>query len=389
MLKKKTLTALLSFAILTSTTILASNVNQTFLKHLKTFDAKASSYDMKNLSGQYTSWAISPYNKKSSINLYNAWKKFKKKKDIVVAVIDTGIDSNHKFLNKNIHVLQGKLSSNNYGVDFSKFSKNKNTPEDSHGHGTHVAGVIKSVFPDVRIVSLKYYSTNPKATGQDNLNSTIDALRYAVDNNVDIINYSGGGPEPSMEELKILKNAEKKGILVVAAAGNEESNIDNKKNAYYPASYRLSNIITVTAHDQDINILPSSNFGKKTVDISAPGYRIKSSFPSNRSSYLTGTSQATAFVTGVAALIKSQFPNISYNDLREIIIESASKHKKLAARCISGGILDADNAIKLASKRMAKVGIKRGVAEKSRTPNSIDFNRKRIIPGRIFYRKAK
>jgi len=136
----------------------------------------------------------------------------------------------------------------------------------------------------------------------------VEALKYAVDHNVDVINYSGGGPEPAAEELRVLKEAERKGILVVAAAGNEESNIDDKKKAYFPASYGLKNIITVTAHDEDLRILPSSNYGRSSVDIFAPGYRIKSSLQNGRTGYLTGTSQATAFVTGVAALIKSEYP---------------------------------------------------------------------------------
>ena len=129
-----------------------------------------------------------------------------------------------------------------------------------------------------------------------NLNSTIEALDYAVRKNVDIINYSGGGPESSERELRILKDAMRRGILIVAAAGNEKSNIDYKENAYYPASYGLPNIITVTAHDKNAKLIPSANYGKQTVDISAPGNRIKSIFPDNQIGFLSGTSQATAFV---------------------------------------------------------------------------------------------
>src|SRR5690606_27261379 len=129
----------------------------------------------------------------------------------------------HAFLKDNIHVISGKPGPGNYGVDFSG-AKVTNTPADQHGHGTHVAGIVKSIFPEVKILALKYY--NPKATGQANLDATIKALKFAVDNNVDVINYSGGGPEASVEELRVLKEAEKKGILVIAAAGNERSNID-------------------------------------------------------------------------------------------------------------------------------------------------------------------
>lgn len=331
-------------------------------------------FDLDELSSRYASWGIATYNR-SSINLKNAWKSFKKKSDVTVAVIDTGIDPSHPFLKKNIYVTAGNPGPNNFGMDFSKDADNKNTPFDTHGHGTHVAGIVKSVYPDAKILTLKYY--NPNASGQDNLNSTIDALRYAVKMGVDIINYSGGGPEPSLEELKILKEAEKKQILVVAAAGNEESNIDIKSNAYYPASYGLSNIIAVTAHDKRTQVLNSSNFGRKSVDISAPGYRIKSSLPNGRAGYLTGTSQATAFVSGVAALIKAEFPSITTRQIKAIINKSAYKEINLMSKCISGGKLDAAEAMKISRKLMSG-NHKIRVSAYERDPSSIHFRSPKI-----------
>ena len=239
--------------------------------HAKPTSSSNSPFDLLDLNSTYASWGISPANKKSSINLQEAWQILNpSKRKIVVAVIDTGIDPNHSFLSGSLYLKDRKITSSEYGIDFSKDSKNKYTPFDYHGHGTHVAGIIRSVDPSVHLLILKYY--NPEATGKDNLNSTIEALKYAVDNNVDIINYSGGGPEPALEELRILKEAEKKGILIVAAAGNEESNIDQKKSAYYPASYGLSNIITVSAYDMQLSMLSVSNYGKYSVDIFAPEY---------------------------------------------------------------------------------------------------------------------
>lgn len=304
-------------------------------------------FDSKELTSTYSSWGISPQNP-ANINLLEAWKKFKKNRDIIVAVVDTGIDPTHPFLKNNIYVKNGIVAEDNFGMDFSKDRKNKGTPFDRHGHGTHVSGIVKSIFPEVKIMSLKYF--NPNASGLDNLNSTVEALKYAVDNNVDVINYSGGGPEASQEEFAILKEAEKKGIIVVAAAGNEESNIDDKKKAYFPASYGLKNIIAVTAHDEDLKILNSSNYGKNSVDIFAPGYRINSSTPNGRSGYLTGTSQATAFVTGVVALIKSNYPNISSDKIKSIIQASAKKEKFMDGKCITGGRIDASQALVLAAE---------------------------------------
>lgn len=334
---------------------------------------------------RYASWGVKPSNTKSSINLAKAWKKFEQKKEIVVAVVDTGIDPNHPFLKDNIYVPNGASSSTNYGIDFSKGRKYATRPFDTHGHGTHVSGIVKSVFPKVKILPLKYY--NRTASGKDNLDSTIQALKYAVDQGVDIINYSGGGPEPDLEELEILKKAERKGILIVAAAGNEESNIDNKKNAYFPASYKLSNIITVTAHDQNLQVLSSSNYGKVSVDIAAPGSRIKSAVPRSRANFLTGTSQATAFVSGVAAMLKAQFPNLKPHDLKKIITLSAKKEFTLIGKCRSEGRLDATRAQSLATQMFRQNNDKRTFAKAKKQQKRNIANSKES--GKIIYRLKK
>ena len=333
-------------------------------------------FDPKDLTSTYVSWGVNP-NNPSSINLLDAWKQFKKKREIVVAVVDTGIDREHPFLENNIFVETGKVDPSNFGVDFSKDKKAKGMPTDNHGHGTHVSGIIKSIYPDVKILALKYY--NPNASGVDNLNSTVEALRYAVEHNVDIINYSGGGPEAASEELRVLKEAERKGILVVAAAGNEESNIDDKKKAYFPASYGLKNIITVTAHDEDLKILNSSNYGQISVDIFAPGYRIKSSLQNGRSGYLTGTSQATAFVTGVAALIKAEYPQITTEKIKEIIKASAKKEITMEGKCATGGRLDAGSALALAAQVAGESNAQRRLANAAK---------ENVKEGKIIYRIA-
>ena len=308
-------------------------------------------FSIEILKGKYSNWGVSPLNTQSSINLSSAWKIYKYEKKVVVGVIDTGIDPKHTFLAPNVYVRKGKVDQRNFGVDFSHGTPTS-SPWDTHGHGTHISSIIKSVFPKVKLLSLKYF--NPKASGKQNLDATVQAIKYAVDHKVDIINYSGGGPRPSPEELAALKQAMKKGILVVAAAGNEESNIDKKTHAYYPASYNLDNILTVTAHDQSLKILSSSNYGKNNVDIAAPGYRIRSALPQNRSGFLTGTSQATAFVTGIAALIKSQFPHLSSKSIKEIILRSAKKEPTLLGTSKTEGRADAVKALRLAIRRNQK-----------------------------------
>lgn len=369
---KKTITTqlttliLLSFSVsVAAQTTLNSELLRQVLKPESQVQAtkQTSSFDLQELNSTYASWGIDPTNNLSGINLKPAWENFVKNREVIVAVIDTGIDPNHPFLKNNMYIPGGIASATNYGFDFSKNRNDEAQPFDTHGHGTHVAGIIKSVHPEVKILTLKYY--NPQASGQDNLNSTIEALRFAVEKNVDIINYSGGGPEPSLEELRILKLAEKKGILVVAAAGNEESNIDQKSNAYYPASYGLSNIITVTAHDQNLQTLASSNYGKKSVDISAPGHRIKSSLPNSRAGFLTGTSQATAFVSGVAALLKSQFSELNTDHLKQLIVQSAKTGPTFVDKTSSGGMLDAEKAQKLAQQLNGQLSQNRGIATRT------------------------
>lgn len=345
---KATLKSFVSFALIGSIT-LSTWANTT----APVAAAASSTYPQELLESRFASWGIDPARPLTSINLKESWTKFKKNQDVVVAVIDTGIQLDHPFLAENIYVRQGKKSAENYGLDFS--SKIPSTkPVDIHGHGTHVAGIVKSVFPEVKILALKYY--NPQASGQQNLESTVRALEYAVKMNVDIINYSGGGPEPSTEELRVLKEAEKKGIIIVAAAGNERSNIDDKKNAYYPASYGLSNIITVGAHDEEMQIIPSSNYGKNSVDIAAPGHRIRSAIPQGGAGVMTGTSQATAFVTGVAALVKAKYPRFTSDQIRNIILSSSVKVKNFEGKILGGGKLDAARAIEMADSVQTRLG---------------------------------
>ena len=151
-----------------------------------------SCYPVELLESRFASWGVDPARPLTSINVKESWTKFKKNRDVIVAVIDTGIQADHPYLAENIYVRQGKKGAENYGMDFSTKTPNFK-PIDIHGHGTHVAGIVKSVFPEVKILALKYY--NPQASGQQNLESTVKALEYAVRMNVDITNYAGGEPE--------------------------------------------------------------------------------------------------------------------------------------------------------------------------------------------------
>ncbi len=256
-----------------------------------------------------------------------AWSITRGSKKVIVAVIDTGIDIHHEDLKNNLWKNPGETgldakgrnkASNGIDDDGNGFaddiygwnfvSQNAKL-DDNHGHGTHIAGIIgaeagnrkgiSGISPDVSLMILKYY--DPKVPNTDNLKNTIQSINYAVKMGAHVINYSGGGTEFSQEEHDAVAAAEKQGILFVAAAGNERSNSD--EHHYYPADYKLKNIISVTAIDPTTEVLSSSNYGTETVDIAAPGQTILSCLPNNSYGLMTGTSQATAFVTGAAVLV--------------------------------------------------------------------------------------
>ncbi len=253
-------------------------------------------------------------------------------KPVIIAIIDTGADINHSQLKNNIWVNEGESGLDILGNDKGtnkiddddngfvddlhgwNFVDNSNRVNDTHGHGTHMAGIIKKEFLNrnnnnvitsstsptaVRFMILKYY--DPKANQRDAIHYSTQAIKYANKMKANIINYSGGGYESSFKEFAEVLQSQKQGILFVAAAGNGQADTDLKK--YYPASYGLNNIISVAAGNDDGDLVEFSNYGGRTVDIAAPGDAIFSTLPGNKFGSMSGTSQATAFVTGAAARI--------------------------------------------------------------------------------------
>lgn len=304
-------------------------------------------------------WGLINTQARSHINAPCAWEEANERSEVVVAVIDTGIDVTHRNLSNVVWRDPKKPDAAVYGWNFVS---NKPNPIDDHGHGTHVAGLIGAVHDpksgvsgvatNVKIMSIKYYSdANP---GSVNLRNTVKAINYAVENGAQIINYSGGGPEFSEEEYLAIKKAEAKGILFVAAAGNEHQNTDLVENYYYPSAYRISNILSVMATDINNNPLATSNWGKMRVDVAAPGENMFSTLPNGRYGYMSGTSQATAMATGVAALLKSSEPSLTPQEIREIIMESVDRVPVLESRVATGGRINACAAVKLLKERNRK-----------------------------------
>jgi thermitase len=297
-----------------------------------------------SIEGKLKNWGLANLEAKSHIHALDAWKIQEGNRGVIVAVIDTGIDPKHKSLSMNLwHDPKAKET---FGWNFVS---DKANPVDENGHGTHVSGIIgaiadpatgvSGVAHHVSIMPVKYYSdANP---GSVNLRNTVKAINYAVDHGARIINYSGGGPEFSEDEYLAVKKAEAQGVLFVAAAGNEHQNTDKVENYYYPSAYRLTNIISVAATDIHNKLLASSNWGKKNVDVAAPGENIFSTLPGNQYGYMSGTSQATAFVTGMAALLLSQDPTLQPQRLKEIIMASVDQIGELKDKVATGGRVNA------------------------------------------------
>ena len=334
-------------------------------------------------------------------NAPKAWEKLNTRGEgVVIAIIDTGIDVRHPDLQNNLWVNQGEIGTdskgrnkatngvdddgNGYADDVHgwNFVSNNGDLTDNHGHGTHIAGIVAAeggngigvsgVAPKSKVMALKYY--DPSAPGVNNLKNTIKAIEYAIAlkkkgkiKNL-IINYSGGGLEPSREEKKVVELARKNGVLFIAAAGNERANSDQKP--YFPADYELENIISVTAIDKNRNILPSSNFGERSVDLAAPGNNIYSTLPKGAYGFMTGTSQATAFVTGVAALIMAYNSDFKPGHIRRYLTQTGDLDPKLDGKTIYRKRLNTYNALTTLDQGVGLTGV---IAENSANMNRFEF----------------
>lgn len=264
---------------------------------------------------------------------------------VIVAVIDTGIDLKNPLLKNHLWKNPGEIPGNGIDDDGNgliddyhgyNFASSNHNLTDEHGHGTHIAGIIQKVSPNVELMILKYYE--PGAHLQ-NIQNTVKALEYAVKMGAHIINYSGGGSFANPAEKAALEMAARKNILLIAAAGNDGMNNDQK--GFYPASYDLPNIVSVASLGFSQNLLSSSNYGAQSVDIGAPGFDIESLLPGNKKGVMTGTSQATAYVSGVAALALSQNPAIPFSSLKARLTNFVKPIVELNGQIKNAASLDA------------------------------------------------
>ena len=290
----------------------------------------------------------------SNIKAPEAWNISQGSDDVVVAVLDTGIDYNHPDLAANSWINgdeiaeSGQDNDGNGYVDDRRgwdFYNNDSNPYDDHGHGTHCAGTIGAVGNNnlgvagvswrVKLMPVKFLASN----GAGTTFGAIAAIDYASENGADIINASFGGSFKSDAMEAAIARARDRGVLFVAAAGNSASNNDSKPQ--YPANYDVDNIISVAATDSSDKLTFFSNYGALTVDIAAPGLQILSTLPGGGYGYMSGTSMAAPHVAGLAALYKGLNPSASYQEIKNAILSTVDPISALQGKMLYGGRINA------------------------------------------------
>jgi subtilisin family serine protease len=290
-----------------------------------------------------------------------------KKSPLIVAIVDTGIDYTHQDLKDKIWINEDEIPNNNidddengyiddyYGINTlirDKEGKATSDPIDSHGHGTHVAGIIGAtqnnglgVAGIAERVKLMAIRTVP-GRGDEKDVDVIEAFIYAAKQGAKIINCSFG--KDHNEGGKAVKEAidfigTQYGVLVVAASGNSRRNIDSRP--VYPASFQNENLLVVASSSKGNYLSYFSNYGLKSVDLAAPGSSILSTYPGNRYTNLSGTSMASPVVAGVAAEVLSREPSLSPVNLKKILLSSTHKVESFNGKLVSPGRVDLERAL--------------------------------------------
>ncbi len=292
----------------------------------------------------------------ADVNAERAWAITKGSKKVVIAVIDTGIDYNHPDLKDNMWVNSKEIPGNNKDDDGNGYvddiygwnanAKNGN-PMDGNSHGTHCAGTIGAkhgngvgvagVMDDVSLMAVKFLSDE----GSGSLADAVIAIDYATKMNVDIMSNSWGGGGFSQTLEDAIKAAKAKGILFVAAAGNDGTNNDSAP--HYPSNYQVDNVVSVAAHTVGDNMASFTCFGKRTVHVAAPGHNILSTTPNNTYKVYSGTSMATPHVSGVLGLYIAQNGRQDVKAVREKLMATTVPGGAYRKTTISGGRVDAYN----------------------------------------------
>ncbi len=260
---------------------------------------------------------------------------------VLVAVLDTGVDLEHPMIKSQAWKNPGETGADSQGRDkaTNDVDDDRNghvddvfgwdfvddTAEigDPHGHGTHIAAIVTRHSKASRIMSLRYFGEPKKRSLASAANSgrrLVQAIDYAVKMGAQIINISGGGAGESPEEKQALQRAWKKGVLVIAAAGNEGRDLET--HPFFPASYPFPNILVVESYVPGRGRAYKTNYSSKVRTIAALGEDIESALPGGRVGKMSGTSQATAQVTAVASelLERPESRELGAEQIREFIL---------------------------------------------------------------------
>ena len=291
-----------------------------------------------------------------------AWKRFEafsQRRQVVIALIDTGVDIAHPDLENSIWTNPGEVAGdgidndgNGFVDDVSGWNFIDHSPRIFEGgaesHGTHNAGILAAAWDDVGIrgiadnrwVKIMVLKAIDPVSNRGSNQAVREAIDYAGRMGADIVNLSMTSGD--FDAVMYRQMAESRMLFVVAAGnGDEQHNgYDLDLRPAYPAAYDADNIISVANVGFDGSLDKTSNFGLHTVDIGAPGLYILSTIPGGLYDFKTGTSMAAPFVSGAAAMLYSTHPGASLRDVREALLKSARSIPALSGRVATGGILD-------------------------------------------------
>jgi subtilisin family serine protease len=232
---------------------------------------------------------------------------------VTVAVIDTGIDANHPVFRDRLLPGRDLVSDDDVPQDGPEVGQAGGA---AVGHGTHVSGIIAHLAPGSKILPVRVLNVD----GRGNVFILAYAIDWAVEHGADVINLSLGADADSEVLSDAVARAQEKGVVIVAAAGN-----DNAEAKQYPAAF--PGVLSITAVDERSRKAPFANYGEDWVDLAAPGVGITSTIPMSGSLlYATwsGTSMATPFATGAAALVREHAPDDTPAQITRLLIDSGT-----------------------------------------------------------------